>query len=143
MICHYPQVEIIFFFDCLTQRPPKILRIDPIEEESEDPGISVKIHNLRRTLDKIAIVERGIEKRRITADEVLVHDESLGGIALLNIDRYGLLPSTARVLASLERKCFVELDYMKLNGFFAAVVSALDGGEEAFVLLELGDWTSL
>jgi hypothetical protein len=56
---------------------------------------------LRRTLDKIAVVERGIEKRGIMADEVLVHDESLGGIALLHIDRYGLLRSADCVLALL------------------------------------------
>jgi hypothetical protein len=56
---------------------------------------------LRRTLDKIAVVERGIEKGGIMADEVLVHDKSLGGIALLDIDRYGLLRSADCVLALL------------------------------------------
>jgi hypothetical protein len=98
---------------------------------------------LRRTLDKIAVVERGIEKRGIMADEILVHDESLGGIALLDIDRYGLLRSTTRVLAFLERQGVTGLNYRKLNGFFAAVVSVLDGDEGVVVLLELGDGTLL
>jgi hypothetical protein len=77
------------------------LTIDPVNKESKDLGISVKIHRLRRALDKIAVVERGIEKGGIMADEVLVHDKSLGGIALLDIDRYGLLRSAGCALALL------------------------------------------